>query len=114
MSRHVRRPQDAINEHTILFIQKTTSKHTRTWSDFDTAELALNAIISIFEERLKEMNPAQKQINYDISELNKYIDELGDLGVLVYSPKLQAYRPFDKSWIKQQILIQLKRAAGLM
>ncbi|KAJ3219264.1 hypothetical protein HDU67_001883 [Dinochytrium kinnereticum] len=76
-------PQDHTNEHTILFIQKTPSKHTRTWSDFETAEQALNAIISIFEERLKELNPQQKQINYDISELNKYIDELGDLGVLV-------------------------------
>ncbi|KAJ3107238.1 hypothetical protein HDU97_004658 [Phlyctochytrium planicorne] len=75
--------QDPTQEHTILFVQKTSNKHSRTWSDFETVEQGLNAIISIFEERLKEMNPQQKQINYDITELNKFIDELGDLGVLV-------------------------------
>ena len=29
-----------------------------------------------------------------------------------YNPELQAYNPFNKDWIKQRLLVQLKKMAG--
>lgn len=40
-------------------------------------------VTKMYEARLKEVNPFQGHITYDITELYGFIDELGDLSALV-------------------------------
>ena len=92
----------------------------------------------MYEKRLQELNPQVQNIQYDVKNLHAYVDHLTDLCALVYAtfsshqyfnisythhgndvtagsfdPQTRAYVPHDKQWIKDRILNQLKRAAGL-
>ncbi|KXS17092.1 rudimentary enhancer [Gonapodya prolifera JEL478] len=98
--------------HTIVLLQKTQNRTSRTFMDYDTLELAIEEIIKMFETRLKELNPSVRNINYDINDLHHYIDTLGDISCLVFSPYQQAYVPHDREWIKSRILAHLRRVAN--
>ncbi len=52
--------------HTIVLLQPTSSVNTRTYSDFESAEKAMDGICQLFEEKLKKENPHTKKITYDI------------------------------------------------
>eukprot|EP00741_Cyanophora_paradoxa_P004816 tig00000829_g4673.t1 len=97
--------------HTILLIQPT-SKATRTWSDHETVNQAMDSICQMFEGQLKRANPSVRNITYDISELFQYIDSLADLSVLVFNPQLSAYQPHNKDWIKKRVFQHLQSAAS--
>ncbi len=47
-------------------------------------------------------------IQYDVSDLFQYVDELADLSCLIYSDKAAAYEPFGREWIKKALLARLK------
>lgn len=40
-------------------------------------------VVKMYEARLKQVNPRQVHITYDITDLYGFIDELGDLSALV-------------------------------
>ena len=65
----------------------------------------------MFEKRLKEMYPHMKDITYDIADLYNYVDALADLSAMVYDPKLNAYQPFNKEWVKKKCFAHLKKQA---
>lgn len=62
--------------------QVTASPATRTYLDFATKTKALEGLLRLFEEDLKKRR-ATPTITYDISELYKYLDNLGDVSCLV-------------------------------
>jgi len=47
-------------------------------------------ICQIFENRLKEMNPDQRKITYDIGDLFGFIDKLPDMACLTYATLIAA------------------------
>eukprot|EP00029_Vermamoeba_vermiformis_P007205 TRINITY_DN3047_c0_g1_i1.p1 TRINITY_DN3047_c0_g1~~TRINITY_DN3047_c0_g1_i1.p1 ORF type:complete len:109 (+),score=20.95 TRINITY_DN3047_c0_g1_i1:52-378(+) len=101
-----------VKRHTIVLIQVTRNKNTRTYSDYETVSDAMGGICQLFEEKLKRDNPNVRNITYDIQDLYKYIDSLGDLACLVLSPETASYVPHNKDWIKERILKHLKSLAG--
>lgn len=68
-------------------------------------------IIMSFEARLKDMNPRQRQLTYNLPELLDYIDSLTDISALVYEDKVRAYVPHDRVWIKQKISNMLHKSS---
>eukprot|EP00961_Rhodomonas_salina_P192916 2603172-Rhodomonas_salina.1 len=50
-------------KHTIVLLQETASKSTRTFSDFESVSDAMNGICQLYEQRLKQMNPARSARN---------------------------------------------------
>ena len=46
-------------KHTIVLLQETASKSTRTFSDFESVADAMNGICQLYEQRLKQMNPGR-------------------------------------------------------
>ena len=44
----------------------------------------VTAIVSMFEKRLKELNPTLPTISYDIADLYAYLDTFHDFTALVY------------------------------
>jgi len=97
-----------MGKHTIILSQYTNQKNSRTFLDYETVTQAMDAICKMFEEKLKQLNPDKPQLVYGINEINSYIDGFGDLGCLVYDPKIQAYRPHNKEWIKARIYKHLQ------
>lgn len=101
-----------MQKHTIVLVQFTADRKTRTYSDFESVGAAMEGILKLYEQKLKTMNPSAARITYDIKDLYDYIDSLVDMSCMVYNPELQAYNPFNKDWIKQRLLVQLKKMAG--
>lgn len=69
--------------HTILLVQKTKDKSTRTFSDHNTVAEAMEEVLRMYEKRLKELNPTVQNITYNVKDLHNYVDNLGDLCALV-------------------------------
>jgi hypothetical protein len=75
-----------MNRHTILLVQTTNGKASRTFSDHGTVPAAMDAVCNLFEKRLKELNPQMRNITYDINDLYAYVDSIPDLSALVFAP----------------------------
>eukprot|EP00854_Cymbomonas_tetramitiformis_P000585 gene585-986_t len=73
----------AEGKHTIILLQPTANKTSRTFLDFETVPLAMDGVCQLFEKRLKDLNPTMRNITYDITDLYTYIDQLADMSALV-------------------------------
>ncbi|KAI1733174.1 enhancer of rudimentary domain-containing protein [Ditylenchus destructor] len=98
--------------HTILLIQSSSKVESRTWSDYESSIDAMEAICKIYEEHLKKLNPDVPCIQYDVSDLFKFIDRLADLSCMVADSTGQVYIPKGKDYIKEQIFVLLRGQAG--
>lgn len=70
-------------KHTIILIQHTNAYQSRTYIDFPTVGAAMDALVKMYEHKLKELNPSVQNITYDIADLYAYIDSLYDICSLV-------------------------------
>jgi len=98
-------------QHTIILIQYTGSFETRGYLDFASLSDALDALVKLYEHKLKELNPQIKHITYDISDLYAFLDSLNDMCGLVFDSTTMMYAPRDRAWLKDKILAHLKRQA---
>eukprot|EP01041_Mallomonas_annulata_P008181 gene8180-16822_t len=99
------------DKHTIILIQYTASYQSRSYIDFPSIPTALDAVVKMYEHKLKELNPNVQHITYDISDLNNYIDSLHDVCGLIFDPTTRKYDPKDRSWIKEKVFKHLRRQA---
>lgn len=51
--------------------------------DFPGVNAAMDALVKMYEHKLKELNPTIQHITYDISDLYNYLDSLHDICGLV-------------------------------
>ena len=51
--------------------------------DFPKLEGACDAVVKLYEHKLKELNPTVSKIEYGIEMLYRFIDELADVAVLM-------------------------------
>ncbi|KAL3819094.1 hypothetical protein ACJIZ3_004999 [Penstemon smallii] len=99
------------NRHTIILMQTSQHRASRTFMDYDSISQAMDGICGLYERKLKELNPAIRNLTYDISDLYNFIDGLTDLSALVYDHSIQSYLPYDRQWIKHRTLQHLKKLA---
>nr|XP_043627420.1 enhancer of rudimentary homolog [Erigeron canadensis] len=99
------------NRHTIILMQTSHNRATRTFMDYESIGHAMDGICGLYERKLKELNPASRNITYDIEDLYNFIDGLTDLSALVYDPSIQAYLPNDRQWIRQRMFGHLRKLA---
>ncbi|XP_027096412.1 enhancer of rudimentary homolog [Coffea eugenioides] len=99
------------NRHTIVLMQTSQNRATRTFMDYASISQAMDGICGLYERKLKDLNPSSRNINYDISDLYNFIDGLADMSALVYEHSIQAYLPYDRKWIKTKLLQHLKKLA---
>lgn len=98
--------------HTIVLLQAGVEPWTRTYSDYDSVSRAMDGVCALFEKQLRSSDPSLRNISYEISALYTYIDSLPDITALVFEPRLKAYIPHDRQWIKQQSFLHLKSLAA--
>ncbi|CAI0376624.1 unnamed protein product [Linum tenue] len=72
------------NRHTIILMQASHNRASRTFMDFGSITQAMEGICGLYERKLKEINPALRNLSYDIADLYNFIDGLADLSALVY------------------------------
>merc|ERR1739848_109429 len=97
-------------KHTIVLLQPTNNKATRTYMDYETVTSAMEGICRMFEKKLKDLNPTLKNITYEISDLYNFIDSYPDMYALVLEN--DAYTPYAKDWIKKRIYNVLRKQAS--
>jgi hypothetical protein len=51
--------------------------------DFPSINASMDAVVKMYEHKLKELNPTVGHITYDITDLYKYLDGLQDICALV-------------------------------
>eukprot|EP01068_Selenidium_serpulae_P003149 Selendium_serpulae@DN2907_c0_g1_i1.p1 len=95
--------------HTILLVQFSTQKNSRCYLDYDNITLALDGVCQLYEQGLKIGNPDRKDITYDVTDLFRYVDQLTDLGCLVFDATSGKYTPYNKDWLKKQVFNHLKK-----
>ncbi|GMI89257.1 ENHANCER OF RUDIMENTARY HOMOLOGUE, ARABIDOPSIS THALIANA ENHANCER OF RUDIMENTARY HOMOLOGUE [Hibiscus trionum] len=99
------------NRHTIILMQTSPSRATRTFMDYDSISQAMDGVCGLYERKLKDLNPATGNITYDIADLYNFIDGLADMSALVYDHRVRAFLPYDRQWIKQKLFQHLKKLA---
>ncbi|KAJ0989843.1 hypothetical protein J5N97_008199 [Dioscorea zingiberensis] len=100
------------NRHTIILMQPSPSRATRTFMDYDSITQAMDGICGLYERKLKELNPTMQNFTYDIADLYNFIDGLTDLSALVYDHSIHAYLPYDRQWIKERTFRHLENLAS--
>lgn len=96
--------------HTILLVQ-TGEAETRVYSDFESVNECMEGICRIFEEHLRRASASS--VTYDVSQLFSFIDNLGDINVLVFQASQGTYVPYDKEWIKEKTYVLLRKQVGV-
>ncbi|KAI9192701.1 hypothetical protein LWI28_026771 [Acer negundo] len=99
------------NRHTIILMQTSQNRATRTFMDYESVSQAMDGICRLYERKLKDLNPANRDITYDVADLYNFIDGLADMSALVYDHSIQGYLPYDRQWLKQRIFQHLKKLA---
>ena len=87
--------------HCILLIQFTQDDNSRTYLDYENVKLCVDGLCNLYEQKLKVQNPDKNEVKYDVSQLFAYIDQLIDLGAMVYNVNIKAYEPKGKEWVKE-------------
>lgn len=100
-----------MTQHTIVLVQQST-KQSRTFYDYSTVKDAMDGICQLFEAKLKQSNPTKRNIQYSVSDLFNWADELADITALVYDPMTFKYTPHDKEWVKSKVFNHLKNQAA--
>lgn len=100
-----------MDRHSILLMQQELDRRTRTYHDYETLTQCLDGICRIFEAELRRLNPTIPTLTYDVSDLQRWIESLPDMSMLVYSVGINAYLPHDKEWIKIRVYQHLRRQA---
>ncbi|KAL0210208.1 hypothetical protein P9112_010292 [Eukaryota sp. TZLM1-RC] len=90
-------------KHTILLIQHTRNRNSRTYVDFPSVSEAINSIIAMYETELKKHNPLVVNISYTVDDIVNWVNTLGDVIALVWEPDHQAYLPHDRVWVARYI-----------
>ncbi|KAK9052787.1 hypothetical protein SSX86_029417 [Deinandra increscens subsp. villosa] len=99
------------NKHTIILMQTSQNRASRTFMDYESISQAMDGICALYERKLKNLNPVMRNITYDIQDLYNFMDGLADLSALVYDHSIQAYLPNDREWIRNRMFHHLKKLA---
>lgn len=88
--------------HTILLIQPTADGHSRTYTDHESVNHALQSIVETYENGLRKGQPTGP-LTYSSTQLLAFIDGLRDVSALVFQPSVNAYVPYDRNWVKTRV-----------
>ncbi|XP_020080572.1 enhancer of rudimentary homolog [Ananas comosus] len=98
-------------KYTIILMQTSQSRASRTFLDFNSISQAMDEICRIYERKVMDINPTIQNISYDIADLYNFIDGTVDISALVYDRSIQAFLPYDRQWIKQKMFQHLQKRA---
>lgn len=99
----------AHQSHTILLLKE---KSAQIYQDFDSVSKTIEHLISMYEIRLKVMNPTFAQIDYNVQDLIVYIDSFADVALLCADSRSNCYVPYPREWIKERVVDHIRQTAN--
>ena len=84
------RPCVWLQPHTILLVQFSDRRDSRTYLEYDSVGDAMDGVCQLYEQGLKASNPQLRHITYDVGDLFGYLDSVKDLCALVYAQQQTA------------------------
>ena len=63
-------------------------------------------------KKKKELGSKEGKVDYELTDLLKFLDSLQDLSALVFNEKVKGYSPHGREWLKAKIYKYLKDCAG--
>ena len=103
--------QDA-GRHTIMLIQSSSDVQSRTYTDHESVNEAMRALISVFEAKQMARVANGANGSYTTDQLLGFVDSLHDLSMLCFDRGMRAYVPFDRKFIKDKLYLNLSRQSG--
>ena len=98
--------------HTLMLMQKKPAASSKTWADYTNINAAVDGFINSFESEFRSMNPGMKTLTYSVADLQKYVDSMHDVSMLVSDPQTKQYAPKGKAFIKNSIMQRLKSSVA--
>jgi hypothetical protein len=95
--------------HTVLLLQATGSKTTRSWYDYESVPNAVEGLVTMYEATRAAANG---QGSYTAVDLFNWIDTFPHCSCMVLDKSSGLYHPRDVNYLKQQIYNNLKRQAS--
>jgi hypothetical protein len=111
------------NGHTLMLLQFSKNEETRFYLDAKTPHGSMEQLCRIYENfllnKLGIINgnedegapPIKKNVEYQLEDVLRFVDQLFDLGAMVYNPKAAGYTCHGKAWIKGMVYDYLKKQA---
>ena len=97
-------------KHCILLIQPSQDSHSRTYTDHASVGDALASLVETYENGLRGKNQAGgAPVTYSSAQLLGFLDSLHDLSMLAFTSSVNAYVPYDRTWIKTRVYGSLQR-----
>lgn len=114
------------NGHTLMLMQFSKNEETRFYIDSRDPHGCMESLCRIYENFLlnklgvingnNEVAPSgedssKRNVEYQLEDVLKFVDQLFDLGAMVYNPKGSGYTCHGKAWIKGMLYDYLKKQA---
>ncbi|KAI9149668.1 hypothetical protein H9P43_009843 [Blastocladiella emersonii ATCC 22665] len=106
-----------IQTHTLVLMQRTNKLSSRMFYDYESVYAAMEGIIALFEEKLKNERAKVETLKYTENDVEAFIDDLADVVCLIreeLSPGVYGYAPKNAAWLKQFIRPVLARKAAAL
>ena len=84
-------PPKPQGRHTLLLKQDTSAASSKTWSDYNNTNEAIDGFIATYEAKLRNLNPGLKTLTYSVADLHQYVDSMHDISLLVSDPQTKQY-----------------------
>ena len=69
--------------HAIILMQPTESRSSRTFSDFENLNTALEALVGVYEGRLRAESGPDAELKYTVEDLASFLMSIYDLSMLL-------------------------------
>ncbi|KAA6325816.1 MAG: hypothetical protein EZS28_030787 [Streblomastix strix] len=66
-------------------------------------------MVTLFEQALAHSDDDYKPAPRFFSEIFEFFDSFIDLGCLIFTPAINAYRPYNREWLKEKLFEHLRR-----
>ncbi|KAH7819877.1 putative Enhancer of rudimentary-like protein [Monocercomonoides exilis] len=97
------------SKHTVLLLQTSKDFQSRTYLHFSSVGEALDGLVLMYEQALAHTDPSYTPAVRKFTEIYEFFDSFVDLGVLVFTPAVNGYRPYTRQWLKEKLFEHLKR-----
>ncbi|KDD75068.1 hypothetical protein H632_c891p0 [Helicosporidium sp. ATCC 50920] len=69
-------------------------------------------LCKLYEDVLKELNPAEPRMTYDLNDMLRYIDTFPEIIIMAPDSRTRLYTAHDRNWIKQSVVSHLQSIAS--
>ena len=83
--------------------------NNKVYETFGSLSAAIQHLMDMYEKKLGEMNPGEKNITYDISDFFTFLDQFKDVTAMVLDDRTSLYEGMSKGELKKAVVAVLQQ-----